>query len=183
MNITIVLTGCIFLIFAGIAGAEYLSTSISTDGTLILASSGQNENGSFVTRIMAVDESELSRMVTGGEKFQTELSARGSGPILVSDDVTGKEFILTNPATCIFLTDERVRAIQHSNLYTAGILKKGTYVISRNTGSELTGTTEINGTGMMFFGSSTNGNNTMQTSGFASGNMTIRDFIKYGGKI
>jgi hypothetical protein len=36
---------------------------------------------------------------------------------------------------------------------------------------------------MMSFGSQVIGNDTMRSSGFVSGNMTIRDFVRYGGRV
>lgn len=68
-------------------------------------------------------------------------------------------------------------------MYVAGILNKGTYTTSRIIGSGLTGGTEVNGSGMLDFGSQTVGNNTMRSRGFVAGNMTVRDFVKYGGKL
>ncbi|WP_181391571.1 hypothetical protein [Methanospirillum lacunae] len=55
MNWKLVLSGGIFLVLAAFVGADYVSTSISTDGTMMIASSGNNENGSFASRVMAVD--------------------------------------------------------------------------------------------------------------------------------
>ncbi|HWQ63450.1 MAG TPA: hypothetical protein VN429_03470 [Methanospirillum sp.] len=57
-----------------------------------------------------------------------------------------------------------------------GILSKGRHATSRVAGSGLTG-------GMMSFGSYVVGNSTMRSSGFVSGNMTIHDFVKYGGRL
>ena len=50
-------------------------------------------------------------------------------------------------------------------------------------GPGLTGGMDVNGSGMMSFGSQMAGNSTMRSSGFVSGNMTIHDFVKYGGKL
>jgi hypothetical protein len=50
---------------AGLIDIDYASTFISTDGTMMVASSGNNENGLFLSRIMTVDNSELSRSIMG----------------------------------------------------------------------------------------------------------------------
>jgi len=57
------------------------------------------------------------------------------------------------------------------------------FAASRVVGSGLTGGLDVNGSGMMSFGSQNNGNNSLRSSGFVSGNMTIRDFVKYGGRL
>lgn len=41
MNWKFVVSGGMFLVLAALVGAEYLSTSILTDGSFVLASSGQ----------------------------------------------------------------------------------------------------------------------------------------------
>jgi hypothetical protein len=50
-------------------GADFASTSISTDETAMLASSENNENGSFASRVMSVGNSQMSRTITGDEGF------------------------------------------------------------------------------------------------------------------
>ena len=49
MNWKFILSGGVFLVLAGLVGADFVSTSISTDGTMMLASSGNTENGSFAS--------------------------------------------------------------------------------------------------------------------------------------
>ncbi len=184
MNWKFILSGGMFLVLAGLAGADYVSTSISTDGTLMLASSGHTDNGTYASRVMTVDQSELSRSMTGGETFDTDISVKGDGPILVSEYASGKgKYTLSDTIACVFLDEMEKQAAQKSELYTAGILNKGTYTTSRIIGESLTGGTEVNGSGMLDFGSHTVGNNTMRSRGFVAGNMTVRDFVKYGGKL
>ncbi|MFH0966992.1 MAG: hypothetical protein V1862_04830 [Methanobacteriota archaeon] len=72
---------------------------------------------------------------------------------------------------------------QESELYTDGILSKGNYTATRVALSGLTGGTEVNVTGMISFGSQTVGNDSMRSYGFVAGNMTIHDFVKYGGEV
>ncbi|WP_319578178.1 hypothetical protein [uncultured Methanospirillum sp.] len=84
---------------------------------------------------------------------------------------------------CTFLTESRVQAAQVSDLYTTGMLQNGSYEISRVVGSGLTGGTVVNGSGMLGFGSQSEGNDTLKTRGFVSGNMSVRDFVKYGGRL
>nr|WP_319538408.1 hypothetical protein [uncultured Methanospirillum sp.] len=54
MNWKFILSGGVFLVLAGLVGGDFVSTSISTDGTVMPASSGNTENGSFASRVMAV---------------------------------------------------------------------------------------------------------------------------------
>ena len=89
---------------------------------------------------------------------------------------------LADSLSCVFANYVNP-AEQESELYSAGILNKGTYTTSRVVGPGLTGGLEVNGSGMMSFGSLKVGNSTMRSNGFAAGNMTLRDFVKYGGRI
>jgi hypothetical protein len=140
MNWKFILSGGVFLVLASLVGADFVSTSISTDGTMMLASSGNNENGSFASRVMAVDTSHLSRSITGNDEYQTDLIIQGSGPILASDYATARVSPeVLDEMACTLLTDTRVQAAQVSDLYTLGMLRNGSYEISRVVGSGLTG--------------------------------------------
>ena len=182
MNWKLVLSGGMFLVLAGLVGADYVSTTITTDGSFMLASSGQTDNGSYASRVMAEDTSEISRSMSGGENLETGVTVKSSGPILVSDYALGKTLTIPDTIACAFIT-EMQKQEQESELYTMGILNKGSYAASRVVGPGLTGGTDVNGSGMMSLGSQMVGNNTMRSSGFVTGNMTIRDFVRYGGRL
>lgn len=181
MNWKFILSGGMFLVLAGLAGADYVSTSISTDGTLMLASFGHTDNGSYASRVMTVDQSEISRSMTEDESLEADMTVKGSGPILVSDYASAKSVNFAKSLSCVF-ADYVNRVEQESELYSAGILNKGTYTTSRVIGPGLTGGLEVNGSGMMSFGSQKVGNSTMRSYGFTAGNMTLRDFVQYGGR-
>ena len=100
----------------------------------------------------------------------------------MSDFASGKRTSLSDILVCAFITQMQKQE-QESELYTMGILNKGSYAASRVIGPGLTGGTDVNGSGMMSLGSQTVGNNTLRSSGFVSGNMTIRDFVRYGGRL
>jgi hypothetical protein len=85
MNRKFILSGGIFLVLAAFVGADFVSTSISTDGSIMVASSGNNENGSFASRVMSVDSSQLSRTITGDEEYQTDLIVKGKSTTFASD--------------------------------------------------------------------------------------------------
>ena len=70
----------------------------------MLASSGQTENGSFASRVMAEDTSEISRSISGGENLKTGVSVKSSGPILVSDYASRKRTSLPDTLACAFIT-------------------------------------------------------------------------------
>ena len=182
MNWKFVFSGVTLLVLAALVGAEYLSTSILTDGSFVLASSGQTDNGSYASRVMAADASELTRSITGGESLVSDLLVKSSGPVLVSDYASGKTAPIPDPLACVFISHIQEQE-EKSELYSMGILNKGMFAASRVVGSGLTGGLDVNGSGMMSFGSQNNGNNSLRSSGFVSGNMTIRDFVKYGGRL
>jgi len=54
------LAGSLLLILASFTGAEYLGTTISTDGVVMLTGSDEISNGSVASRIMAVGSSEMT---------------------------------------------------------------------------------------------------------------------------
>ncbi|MDD1730080.1 MAG: hypothetical protein LUQ50_13545 [Methanospirillum sp.] len=179
-----VAVGLVCLILAGLAGADYLATSVSTDGSVMLATSGSDQNGSFVSRVMGVDAVRLVRAVSGGEEMATDLIIKGSGPILASDYASSKGIpVMMDEIACTFLTDSRVQAGKESDLYTVGMLQNGSYEISRVVGSGLTGGTVVNGSSMVGFGSQTNGNTTQKTRGFVAGNLSLNDLVRYGGRL
>lgn len=182
MNWKLLVSGVTFLVLAGLVGADFVSTTITTDGTALLATSGTTENGSYASRLMTVEPSEVSRSLSGGESLESEVSVKGSGPILVSDYASGKYAQLPDRFACLF-SEQMKKQEQESELFTMGILNKGSYAASRVIGPGLTGGTDVNGSGMMSLGSQTVGNKTMRSSGFVAGNMTIRDFVKYGGRL
>lgn len=184
MNRNNILTGIMFLVLASLAGADYVSTSITTDGTMVLASSGHDENGSYASRVMTSDDSDLSRTLTGGEKLSSDVAVKGAGPILVSDYADAVHYTIPDNLACVFLNHAEKQPVQRSNLYTGGILNRGSYITSRESGaSGLTGGTDANGSGMIDLGSQTVGNTSLSTRGFVAGNITVRDFVKYGGKL
>ncbi|NLV26781.1 MAG: hypothetical protein GXY48_06405 [Methanomicrobiales archaeon] len=182
MNWIFLVSGGLFLVLAGLVGADYLSTSIITDGSFVLASSGQTDNGSYASRVMAADVSEITRSLTEGESLVSDLSVKGSGPILVSDYASGKFTQIPDSLACVFIRHIQGQE-EESELYSMGILNKGSYTASRVVGPGLIGGLDVNGTGMMSFGSQKIGNDTLRSSEFVSGNMTIRDYVKYGGRL
>ena len=103
MNWIFLVSGGLFLVLAGLVGADYLSTSIVTDGSFVLASSGQTENGSYASRVMAADESEITRSMTGGESLVSDFSVKSSGPVLVSDYASGKSALIPERLACVFI--------------------------------------------------------------------------------
>lgn len=182
MNWKFIVSSGMFLVLAALVGADFISTTITTDGTSMLATSGSTENGSYASRIMTSELSEVSRSLSGGENLESEVSVKSSGPILISDYASGKSAQVPEKFSCVF-SSQLLKNSQDSELFTLGILNKGVYAASRVAGSGLTGGTEVNGSGMMSFGSQVIGNDTMRSSGFVSGNMTIRDFVRYGGRV
>ena len=182
MNWIFLVSGGLFLVLAGLVGADYLSTSIVTDGSFVLASSGQTANGSYASRVMAADSSEITRSMTGGESLVSDLSVKSSGPVLVSDYASGKSALTPDSLACVFIRHIQGQE-EESELYSMGILNKGNYAASRVVGPGLTGGLDVNGSGMMSFGSQKFGNDTLRSSGFVSGNLTVRDFVKYGGRL
>ncbi len=183
MKTLLLVAGSICLVLAGLACADYLATTISTDGSVMLATAGSDENGSFVSRAMALDSTQVSRSVSGEEEMRSDLTVRGSGPILFSDSTFG---ILKRPDIrdiCEFFSIPYDHDTGEAFVYSSGILKGGNYSIMRSTGSDLFGMTTVNGSGMVLLGSQTYGNRSMESRGFVSGNMSVSDLVRYGGSM
>jgi hypothetical protein len=148
MNWKFVVSGGMFLVLVALVGAGYLNTSITTDGSFMLASSGQTDNGTYASRVMAADVSEITRSMSGGESRVSDLVVKSAGPALVSDYASGKAGPVPDPLACVFITHIQEQE-EESELYSMGILKKGMFVASRVVGPGLTGGTDVNGSGMM----------------------------------
>lgn len=90
MNWRFIVVGGLFLVLAGLIGADYISTSITTDGSFLLASSGQTENGTYASRVMATDTAEITHAMTRDDSLTADVSVTSAGPIQVSDYASGK---------------------------------------------------------------------------------------------
>ncbi|MFH0968574.1 MAG: hypothetical protein V1862_12910 [Methanobacteriota archaeon] len=124
---------------------------------------------------MAFDTSQVSRSVSGEEEMR-------SGPILFSEYASGILKITDIRELCAFLSIPYDHDAGEASLYSSGILHQGEYDATRTTGSGLFGMTTVNGTGMVFFGSQSQGNRSMESRGFVSGNMSVSDIVRYGGR-
>lgn len=182
MNRLLGIASAMSLVVAGFVGADYMSTSISTDGMLSMATSGNSENGSYVSRYMAVEHSGLARDLEAGDSLNSSLSLQSDWPLLVSEFTSGNIRDTLKPLACVFLTDTKVEE-SRSMMGMSGILDHGGYSTLRSTGSGFSGETVINGSGMIELESKTHQNSSLKTRSFISGNMTVRDLVKYGGRV
>ncbi|MDD1729998.1 MAG: hypothetical protein LUQ50_13125 [Methanospirillum sp.] len=183
MNGWKMLTGVICLLGVGLMGADYLATTITTDGSVMLATSGSDENGSFASRTMALDSSQVSRTVSGSDELNTDLTVRGAGPVLLSEYASA---ILHQPGInelCVFFDHTQDQTTNDASMYLSGIIDPGGYELSRTIGSGLSGTSQVNGTGMILLGSQNSQNRTLESHGFVSGNLTVKDLVRYGGNL
>jgi hypothetical protein len=178
-----IIAGAICLIFAGLVGAEYLSTAISTDGCVMLTTSGTDENGSFVSQAMALDATDLHRSVMGEADTESDLAVRSTGPLLFSDYALGFYKHPDLNSLCSLLNNPDSRNHGEASVYSSGIISQGEYATSRVIGEGLSGETGLNGTGLLVFGSQVEGNRTIAGHGFVSGNMSVRDLFRYGGRV
>ncbi|HWQ64173.1 MAG TPA: hypothetical protein VN429_07125 [Methanospirillum sp.] len=174
--------GLFCLLCAALTGADFIATTISTDGSAHLSTSGSDANGSFAQHAMTVDASRLIRTVSGDETGN-DMVVSGSGPVLVSDFasaiVKGSEI----RDHCMFLDAGVERSLGDASVYVSGILREGEYDSSRAIGSGLSGETRVNGSGLLAFGFQGTGNRSMESRGFVSGNMSVQDLFRYGGRV
>ena len=183
MNGGCIIAGAVCFIIAGLVGADYLATSINTDGSVMLATSGSDANGSFASRTLALDSAQVSRSFTGSDEMNADLSVRAAGPVLLSDYASGVLGQDEIRKLCTFLDMPSYQQTREASLFLSGIVDQGEYETSRTIGSGLAGISGVNGTGLMIFGSQGQGNRSLQSHGFVSGNMSVRDIVRYGGKL
>jgi hypothetical protein len=82
---------------------------------------------------------------------------KSSDPVLVSDY---KSDLIPDSLACVLIG--HIQGLEEeSELYSMGILNKGSYSASRVVGPGLTGGLDVNGSGMMNFGSQKVGKDTL----------------------
>lgn len=172
----------ICLVISGLAGADYLATTISTDGSVMLTSAGSDLNGSFASRVMASDRAEVHRSVSGSET-ESDLTVRSSGPMLFSDFASAiwKRSDLNKVCTLLVGQDDQDEG--EVSVYSSGIIRRGEVDTVRQVGSGLSGQTSVNGTGLLVLGSQSERNRSLGSRGFVSGNMSVQDLFRYGGRL
>nr|WP_319537628.1 hypothetical protein [uncultured Methanospirillum sp.] len=175
--------GLICLVISGLAGAEYLVTTISTDGSVMLTSAGSDANSSFVSRVMASDRSEVHRSVSGSVETESDLSIRSAGPVLFSDFASSIWKGSDLNKVCALLRSQDDPNDGAVSAYSSGIIRKGEVDTVRQVGSGLFGQTSVNGTGLLVLGSQSESNRSRVNRGFVSGNMSVQDLFRYGGKL
>ncbi len=176
------LAALLCLLLAGPLCADLIATSISTDGSVILKTTGSDENGSFVSRVLSRDESMVSRTAGDESGLDEELAVRSSGPTLFSGYADALLSTSGMKTICALLDTPR-ETKESAEAYTSGIILDGGYTSSQTIGPGLSGMTAVNGTGLLLLGSGAGRNRTLMTAGFVSGNMSVQDMVKYGVKI
>lgn len=178
-----IIAGLIFLLIAGLAGAEYHTTTISTDGSVMLSSAGVDENGSVGSRVMALDSAKVSRTIDDDKGISEDLIVSTAGPMLFSEFASA---IMKHPkstAACTFLDETDGQIFSEASRVLSGILQNGEVDSSRTGGPDYSDMVAVNGSGMIYIGSQKRGNRSLDSQGFVSGNMSVQDFIRNGGKI
>jgi len=172
----------ICLIISGLAGAEYLATTVRTDGSVMLASAGSDPNGSFVSRVLASDKAEVHRSVSGNDETESDLTIRSAGPVLFTDFASSIWRGSDLNRVCTLLQHQDDPESGKASAYSSGIIK-GEVDTVRLVGSGLSGQTSVNGTGLLVLGSQSERNRSLQNRGFVSGNMSVQDLFRYGGRL
>jgi hypothetical protein len=67
MNWGYILTGFCLLILTGALNADFVSTTISTEGSFLMASSGNDQNETYAAHVMGVDDSKAGRVISGDD--------------------------------------------------------------------------------------------------------------------
>lgn len=175
--------GLLCLVLAGLAGGGFIETSVLTDGSAMLSSAGSDENGVFSSRAMALDDARIVRTMTDGAALTVDQAVRGTGPVLFSEYVVQAGTVFDPRGSCIFLPLSEDEGKGDSFRYATGILQAGSVDSSGSVGSALLTESSVNGSGMLLFGSALQGNRTMVSRGFVTGNLSVHDLIRQGGRV
>ncbi|WP_409199196.1 hypothetical protein [Methanospirillum lacunae] len=170
------------LLLAGPLCADLIATTISTDGSVMLKTSASDENGSFTSRILSRDESQVTRTAGDDNGLYEDLAVRGSGQTLFSEYADALLSTRGIKTICAFLDTPDTHE-GNAAAYSSGIVQGGGYASSRTISQGLSGRTAANGTGLIFLGSESQGNRSFKTGGFISGNLSVEDMMTYGVKI
>lgn len=183
MDGRLVISGIVCLILAGLTGVDVVSTTINTDGSAMMTTAGSDENGSFASRAMVLDDARISRTVSSDEEMVSGMVLRSRGPALLTDYAESMMRSLNPGAACAFLEKPGDHVVQKSSLSVSGIVHDGEIDASRTIDSGLSGMTTVNGSGLLLFGSQSDGNRSLVSRGFVTGNMSVADLVRYGGKL
>ena len=82
---------------------------------------------------------------------------------------------------CAFLDTPSDQQVGEASLYLSGIVGPGEYDSSRTIGGGLVGETAVNGSGLVLLGSERSGNRSLNSHGVITGNMSVRDLVRYEG--
>ncbi|HWQ66144.1 MAG TPA: hypothetical protein VN372_04655 [Methanospirillum sp.] len=176
--------GVVFFVLASLAGADYIATTIITDGSAMLSSSVQDENGSYDSRVMTEGSSRLSRTMRRDPSVGADLSVRGAGPILFAEYASGIQRASGPAVPCAFIDQVPLRATGFSSRTTSGILHTGEYASSRLIEGGISGETVVAGPGMVVLGSDQERENiSWHTRDFVSGSLNVSDVVRFGGRL
>lgn len=186
MNGKIRVAGLVCCVLAGMAGADFIATSLRSDGAVLLSSSGSDENGSVSSRVMAVDEARVIQTLSGRDDLVSDLVVHGTGPVLFSEYAEYAALFSGRPdpqAACSFLDQQMPGPAGGALQYVTGMMQAGDIESFRVVGEGLDATVGANGSGMVLFGSAVSGNRMLQSHGFVAGNLSMQDRIRYGVRI
>lgn len=175
--------GLMFLVLAGFAGAGFTATTILTDGSAMLSSAGSDTSGGFSFRALALDDARIVRTMADDAAMEVDQAVRGTGPVLFSEYAAQAGQVFGPRGQCLFLPLTGDDDEEESVRYATGILHGGSVDSSGSVGSGLVAESSVNGSGMLLFGSALQGNRTMVSRGFVTGNLSVHDLIRQGGRV
>jgi hypothetical protein len=126
---------------------------------------------------------DVTRTISGDMEGESGLAVRSNGPLLFSEYVSGIWKNADMSSLCVLLRSSYVPDNGEASMSCSGIFRQGEYTTMRSLGSVLSGETAVNGTGLLLFGSQSNGNRSVSGCGFVSGNMSVHDLVRYGRKL
>ena len=126
MNWVYILTGCCLLILAGALNADLsVQPSVQTD----LFSWRVQETITTerdAAHVMGVGDSKASRVISGDDALETDLTATSSGPLLLSDYASSMSVAQKmDNLKCVFTEIVDRGPVSHAEMTTDGILDHG----------------------------------------------------------
>ncbi|WP_373839354.1 hypothetical protein [Methanospirillum sp.] len=180
MNQGLILAGCIMLLFAGLVGADSISSTIICDRAAFVSSSVFGQGQSYASNLFTTDPAALMRSLIIGDSVQVSTTGQSSGPMGI-DEYSGQ--VVNRSGNNIFcLPDEGTGiSLRTDEIRVSGLLTSGKYVSGRILGKNTSAMYLVNGSGIFLTRAYSNDKNRSVTFGSdVAGAMNVSEKIVFG---
>ena len=162
-------------LLGGIGNADIITSSLTSDGSLLSTTSLESGDKLMAGRILACGLSHIIRDMDAGENAASVLDARSDGPLLFRE-YASRESGRSDPLiTCVFGNTSPQRDTTVDEI--SGIFGYGSYA-SATTLSQSDHITRAHGRGLLDIRHLDQQNGTLRTRSLASGNLSLSEAIR-----